>query len=449
MKSILLSALLLSLATSTSLAADAVWPIAPLTAPTPPATPSTPSASRPAPPLPAAAIPQIEQHVSDPAQNSQDSPNHRTIQSPTSALPSKQAQNKLPPDTIQKGEAVTDKDSDDTSISTSAANKAYAQGNFLLARDIWQQLAEEGDSQAMNSLGLLYDRGQGVEPDAGRALHWFARSAKAGDAAGMSNYGRMLEQGRGTTANPAEAARWLDLAARKGRPEAQYNLGMLYEYGRGVAQSDKAAAAWYSRAAAARQASALARLGQFYRLGRGVEKDLARATLLLYAAAMQGHEVAILELENMAKEAPQHTAPVLFGQRLDDTNRAAMRTALKKAGVVVKRENDELICDLYDVQKAVPGAIEMALCYAPGETAPLGFAKIDYIAPDKDTAALILKMVEGRFGQPSAGEGDAARLWNLGTVIVATQYMPDHKQMSLMYMAPRVYHQTRQISRQP
>ena len=37
----------------------------------------------------------------------------------------------------------------------------------------------------MNNLGVLYDLGQGVEPDLGRALHWFAESAKTGHPSGM------------------------------------------------------------------------------------------------------------------------------------------------------------------------------------------------------------------------------------------------------------------------
>ena len=324
-----------------------------------------------------------------------------------------------------------------TSSDTQKAEAAHARGDFLKARDIWQKLAREGDSTAMNSLGLLYDRGQGVEPDEGRALHWFARAAHAGDPAGMSNYGRLLEQ-----KDPMEAARWLDMAARRGSPEAQYNLGMFYEHGRGVLQNDSTAAAWYSRAAALQQTEALARLGHFYRIGRGVEKNSARAALLLYAAAMQGNESAIEELKDMAKEGPERPAAVLFGRRLDDTDRPTMRVALRKAHVAVKREKNSYICDLYDVHKAVPGASEMALCYGPGKAAPLGFVKIDYPAPDKDSNARILRMAEERFGPPSAGEGEDARLWNLGSVVVATQHMPEQKQISLMYMVPGVYHKT-------
>ena len=324
------------------------------------------------------------------------------------------------------------------------AAMAYAKGDYATAESIWRKHAEAGDGQAMNNLGVLYDLGQGVEPDMGRALHWFAESAKTGHPSGMSNYGRMLEQGRGIEANPAEAARWFDLAARQGQPEAQYNLGMLYELGRGVSQDFKAAAAWYSRAAAQQQTEALFRLGHFYRLGQGVTKNPARAVLLLYAAAMNGEPNAMKDLEDMARAEPARPEAVLFGQRLDNTDRNSMRAALKQYGATVTREDNAYICDLYDAAKVAPGARQMAICYGPGDPAPLGFLELDYAAPDNSIEALILKMVTDRFGPASAGEGDDARLWNLGSVVVATRYEPTRGQLSLMYMVPRVYHLTRQ-----
>ncbi len=318
------------------------------------------------------------------------------------------------------------------------AARAYASGDYATARGIWEKLAADGDNQAMNNLGVLYDQGNGVEPDAGRALHWFAEAANAGNPSGMNNYGRLLEQGKGIPANPEEAARWFDQAARLGQPEAQYNLGFLYENGRGVPKDD--AAAWYGRAASLKQKDALARLGHFYHIGRGVEQNTQRGALLLYAAAMEGSEQAIKELENMARENPPKASAVLFGQKLDETGREAMRASLKKSGAKARREDDRHICDVYDAAGIVPGAGEMAICYGP--SGRLAFVKIDYSAADRARADAVLKMVESRFGEPTAGEGEDARMWNLGSVIVATQYAPTHRQMSLMYMVPQVYHLT-------
>ncbi|MDR2054287.1 MAG: sel1 repeat family protein [Desulfovibrio sp.] len=324
------------------------------------------------------------------------------------------------------------------------ALRAYEHGDFSKARDLWQKLAESGDGQAMNNLGVLYDQGKGLEADSGRAVYWFERSARAGHPAGMSNYGRMLESGRGVAENPQEAARWFDRAAREGQPEAQYNLGLLYEQGRGVRQDDRTAAAWYSRAAAQQQVEALARLGRFYRMGRGVPKDSARATLLLYAAAMNGHAQAVRELEELSAEGAKRPPAMLFGQKLDNTDRSAMRAALHGAGVSVVREDDGFICDIYDVRGLIQGAGEMAACYAPGKPAPVGFVKIDYSAATAVTANNIVRMLGERFGKPSAEEGGDDRLWNLGSVLVAARYMPTRKLLSLMYMVPRTYHLTQQ-----
>lgn len=327
------------------------------------------------------------------------------------------------------------------------AAKAYGSGNYARAHELWQKLAAEGDAQSMNNLGVLYDQGKGVEPDKGRALHWYAEAAKAGNPSGMTNYGRMLEQGIGIKANPPEAARWFDLAARKGLAEAQFNLGLMYERGVGVPKDLKSAAAWYTRAAAQHQPDALSRLGMFYRTGNdGVEKNEARAILMLYAAAMNGDDSAIKGLEDMAKLANAKPQAVLWGQKLDAADRQSLRAAIKKAGAPVKRESDEFICDLYGAGVAVPGAIQIAACYGPKSksgTSQLGFMKIDYAAENQDKANRLVKMVEGRFGAPSSQEGADACLWNLGSVVIATQFVPNARQMSLMYMIPRVYYLTR------
>ncbi|MBO4369494.1 MAG: sel1 repeat family protein [Desulfovibrio sp.] len=323
------------------------------------------------------------------------------------------------------------------------ATEAYRKGDFAKARALWEKQAVAGDAFAMNNLGILYDRGQGVSVDLGRALHWFALSAKAGNPQGMSNYGWMLDQGRGIDANPEEAARWYDKSARAGQKEAQYNLGLMYERGRGVPKDLASAAAWYSRAAQQQQTEALARLGHFYHVGEGVPKDEAKAALLLYAATMNGSKSAIQELADMAPSDASSRGIALFGQRMDQTNRKVMREVLQTSKVPPLRVDDAFICDLYDVSRAVPGAGQMTICYGAGNPEPLGFLKIDYAAKSKQVASQIHSMVAGRFGKPSASESEESSLWNMGTVVIATQYMPEQGQMSLMYMVPRVYHQTK------
>ena len=321
---------------------------------------------------------------------------------------------------------------------------AYQHADYASAMRIWHELGEAGDVRAIYNLGVLFDLGQGVTPDPARAAVYFQHAAQAGHVRAMSNYGRLLEQGRGVAKNEAQAAYWFQKAAEGGLAEAQYNLGLMYERGSGVPKNDRDAAAWYSRAAASGQSAALERLGLFYRDGRGVPHNATRATLLLYGAAMDGRQDAMQALERLA---PKHTPFALFGQRLDSAERMSMRKALLAARVSPVREDAKYACDIYRVAEAVPGASELAACYGPqnaDSAAPLGFIKIDYPAPDATHAHKIRAMVEKRFGPPTASEGTNSSLWNLGTVIVATQYAPELKQLALMYMIPRVYHLTRQ-----
>ena len=321
---------------------------------------------------------------------------------------------------------------------------AYQRADYASAMRIWRELGEAGDIRAIYNLGVLFDLGQGVAPDPARAAVYFHHAAQAGHTRAMSNYGRLLEQGRGVAKNEEQAAYWFHKAADSGLAEAQYNLGLMYERGRGVPKSERDAAAWYSRAAADGQSAALERLGLLYRDGRGVPRNATRSTLLLYGAAMDGRQDAIQALEQMA---PKQSPFSLFGQRLDSAERASMRQALWAAKVSPVREDDKYACDIYRVAEAVPGASELAACYGPQKAdkpAPLGFIKIDYPAPDAAQAQKIRAMVEKRFGSPTASEGAHSQLWNLGAVIVATQYAPDLQQMALMYMVPKVYHLTRQ-----
>ena len=322
---------------------------------------------------------------------------------------------------------------------------AYQRADYAGAMRIWHELGEAGDVRAIYNLGVLFDLGQGVAPDPMRAAVYFQHAAQAGHVRAMSNYGLLLEQGRGVAKNEELAAYWYQKAAEGGLAEAQYNLGLMYERGRVVPQSDRDAAAWYSRAAAGGQSAALERLGLFYRDGRGVTRNATRATLLLYGAAMDGRQDAMQALEHMsARQAPFS----LFGLRLDSADRSGMRNALRDAKAVPVREDDKFSCDIYRVTATISGASDLAACYGPPQSdksAPLGFIKVDYPVPDLVYAQKLRSMVEKRFGPPSASEGANSLLWNLGTVIVATQYAPELRQLALMYMIPKVYHLTRQV----
>ena len=89
----------------------------------------------------------------------------------------------------------------------------------------WYGLAaREHDQRAMNQLGLLLVRGQGITPDAaGGSLLWRLAAAR-GDATAAFNLGAMLERGIGLNRNPGWARFYYDMASRAGHNQAREAL---------------------------------------------------------------------------------------------------------------------------------------------------------------------------------------------------------------------------------
>ena len=142
-------------------------------------------------------------------------------------------------------------------------------------RDRVFEMASEGDPTAQTSLGLIHERGLGVEKDPVEAMKWYRRAAADGDA----------------------------LAA--------FHIGSLYERGHGVEQDFDAAASWYARAADGGNEAALTALAYLYERGLGVTRDFQEAEAL-YGAAERSRD-ANAELTAATPEVP-------FGREQPDAN---------------------------------------------------------------------------------------------------------------------------------
>lgn len=73
--------------------------------------------------------------------------------------------------------------------------------------------------------------------------------ALRGDKNSQFDVGVMYERGIGVNLNQFDAAQWYEKAALQGHMNAQYNLGIMYASGRGVTQSDGSAMMWLGLAA--------------------------------------------------------------------------------------------------------------------------------------------------------------------------------------------------------
>ena len=123
---------------------------------------------------------------------------------------------------------------------------AYQAGNFEQAYQLWLPLAKKGDANAQYNLGLLYQKGQGVEQNDREALIWFSKAAQQGLLDAQYNTALMYYEGRGVAVSKMEAIEWWKLAAEKGHAPSQHNLAVLYAYGIATGKNtEKALELWH------------------------------------------------------------------------------------------------------------------------------------------------------------------------------------------------------------
>jgi hypothetical protein len=111
---------------------------------------------------------------------------------------------------------------------------AYTAGDFVLAHGEWLPLAKAGDARAQYQLGVMYQRGEGVDADTTEAARWYGLAADQGYAPSKINLARLHHTGDGVAHDHDAAARLAEQAAKSGNTDAQFFLGALYHNGHGV-----------------------------------------------------------------------------------------------------------------------------------------------------------------------------------------------------------------------
>lgn len=84
-----------------------------------------------------------------------------------------------------------------------------------------RQKANNGNADAMFTLGFCYYKGKYVGYDPDQVCHWWTEAAKLGDTRAQYNLGLLYLGDLSTLYNDEiEAIRWLSLAAKNGEKEA-------------------------------------------------------------------------------------------------------------------------------------------------------------------------------------------------------------------------------------
>jgi len=64
----------------------------------------------------------------------------------------------------------------------------------------------------MNSIGVMYQKGQGVPVDYREAMRWYKKAVEFGNETAPYNIGVLYERGLGVPVDRAEAHRWYSKA---------------------------------------------------------------------------------------------------------------------------------------------------------------------------------------------------------------------------------------------
>lgn len=98
---------------------------------------------------------------------------------------------------------------------------------FLFASDPQQSFWEtytaalRGDKVAQFHVGVIYERGIGIESNQTQAAYWFEKSASQGYVDAQYNIAIMYASGRGVEADEGSAMKWLALAAKQKDKESR------------------------------------------------------------------------------------------------------------------------------------------------------------------------------------------------------------------------------------
>jgi hypothetical protein len=82
---------------------------------------------------------------------------------------------------------------------------SYDRANYETALAVWLLQAEQGDPEAQHYVGVIYQKGMGLEPDYAKAAEWYAKAAEQGYASSQVSLGYLYEQGLGVEKDPQQA----------------------------------------------------------------------------------------------------------------------------------------------------------------------------------------------------------------------------------------------------
>lgn len=159
--------------------------------------------------------------------------------------------------------------------------------------------ADQGDGRGMNTLGVLYSRGQGgCQRLPAKVFEWFKKASKAGCARGYFNLGVVYRDGEGCEKSLTRAFEHFLKSAELGYAPGCFEVGLCYCLGRGTNVSMQEGVRWLKEAVKHGSREGRVPLAIIYATGNTeIAQDMEQAALLLKDESA----------EVLAKKIKQHT----------------------------------------------------------------------------------------------------------------------------------------------
>lgn len=169
--------------------------------------------------------------------------------------------------------------------------------DFNKAFIMMKKLADQDYAKAQTKIGLMYERGMGVDKNYKQAMEWYEKAVQSGHAGAYARIGFLYERGLGVTTDYAMAVKYYRKAIEQGSDRAKALLGWLHQSGSGV-ENDLQKAFKLTEESISREPSGfcLAQMGFFYERGIYVDQDLAKARDYYEQASQKGNALGMSRL---------------------------------------------------------------------------------------------------------------------------------------------------------
>jgi hypothetical protein len=171
-----------------------------------------------------------------------------------------------------------------------------------------KHLALTGEAEAMNAVGILYQKGLGTEPSDEEAFKWFTAAANAGYGQAWYNLGLMHKNGLGTPEDLNKAYQCFDKGATLRTIACYYGKGYMLYKGLGCQQNYVQSIELFQKAVRNGSLGSMYMLGLCYRNGYGTAVNRDSATYWLQRASELGYSRAAEELSKNDSELSSNQA---------------------------------------------------------------------------------------------------------------------------------------------